>query len=111
MAEWAGGDEEREDDDGDDDEPVRKLQRKSWLSSSGVKSIQSGRKAKRASRFRKSSPSACSPRDGWDARTVTHIMGLRAFSSQVLCEQVVGRGLRRVSYDSTRTKACSMQST
>ena len=34
--------------------------------------------------------------EGWDAKTVTHIMGLRAFSSQLLCEQVVGRGLRRV---------------
>jgi type III restriction enzyme len=37
--------------------------------------------------------------EGWDAKTVTHILGLRAFSSQLLCEQVVGRGLRRVSYD------------
>ena len=37
--------------------------------------------------------------EGWDARTVTHIMGLRAFTSQLLCEQVVGRGLRRSSYD------------
>ncbi len=37
--------------------------------------------------------------EGWNAETVTHIMGLRAFSSQLLCEQVVGRGLRRVSYD------------
>lgn len=37
--------------------------------------------------------------EGWDARTVTHIMGLRAFTSQLLCEQVVGRGLRRTSYD------------
>lgn len=37
--------------------------------------------------------------EGWDAKTVTHIMGLRAFSSQLLCEQVVGRGLRRISYD------------
>ncbi len=37
--------------------------------------------------------------EGWDAKTVTHIMGLRAFSSQLLCEQVIGRGLRRVSYD------------
>lgn len=37
--------------------------------------------------------------EGWDAKTVTHIMGIRAFSSQLLCEQVVGRGLRRVSYD------------
>ena len=37
--------------------------------------------------------------EGWDARTVTHIMGLRAFSSQLLCEQVVGRGLRRTVYE------------
>ncbi|MGH9394177.1 MAG: DEAD/DEAH box helicase, partial [Terriglobales bacterium] len=37
--------------------------------------------------------------EGWDARTVTHILGLRAFSSQLLCEQVVGRGLRRTEYD------------
>ena len=37
--------------------------------------------------------------EGWDARNVTHIMGLRAFSSQLLCEQVVGRGLRRTSYE------------
>ncbi len=38
--------------------------------------------------------------EGWDAKNVTHIMGLRAFTSQLLCEQVIGRGLRRVS-DST----------
>src|SRR5208337_3356556 len=37
--------------------------------------------------------------EGWDAKTVTHIMGLRAFTSQLLCEQVVGRGLRRNSYE------------
>ena len=37
--------------------------------------------------------------EGWDAKTVTHIMGLRAFSSQLLCEQVVGRGLRRTEYE------------
>lgn len=36
--------------------------------------------------------------EGWDARTVTHILGLRAFASQLLCEQVVGRGLRRSDY-------------
>jgi type III restriction enzyme len=39
--------------------------------------------------------------EGWDAKTVTHIMGLRAFTSQLLCEQVVGRGLRRTSYELT----------
>lgn len=37
--------------------------------------------------------------EGWDARNVTHIMGLRAFASQLLCEQVVGRGLRRTSWE------------
>lgn len=37
--------------------------------------------------------------EGWDCRTVTHIVGLRPFMSQLLCEQVVGRGLRRASYD------------
>jgi type III restriction enzyme len=37
--------------------------------------------------------------EGWDANNVTQILGLRAFGSQLLCEQVVGRGLRRMSYD------------
>ena len=36
--------------------------------------------------------------EGWDANSVTHILGVRAFGTQLLCEQVVGRGLRRVSY-------------
>lgn len=36
--------------------------------------------------------------EGWDAKAVTHIMGLGAFSSKLLWEQVIGRGLRRVSY-------------
>ncbi|MGA2232898.1 MAG: type III restriction endonuclease subunit R, partial [Tepidisphaeraceae bacterium] len=36
--------------------------------------------------------------EGWDCNTVTHIVGLRPFMSQLLCEQVVGRGLRRASY-------------
>lgn len=37
--------------------------------------------------------------EGWDANNVTHILGIRAFGSQLLCEQVVGRGLRRMNYD------------
>ena len=37
--------------------------------------------------------------EGWDARTVTHVLGVRAFGTQLLCEQVVGRALRRQSYD------------
>lgn len=37
--------------------------------------------------------------EGWDAQNVTQILGLRAFTSQLLCEQVVGRGLQRLNYD------------
>ncbi|APG62015.1 restriction endonuclease [Sphingorhabdus lutea] len=37
--------------------------------------------------------------EGWDTNTVTHILGVRAFGTQLLCEQVVGRGLRRLSYE------------
>ncbi len=37
--------------------------------------------------------------EGWDANNVTHILGVRAFGTQLLCEQVVGRGLRRASYE------------
>lgn len=36
--------------------------------------------------------------EGWDANTVTHVLGVRAFGTQLLCEQVVGRALRRISY-------------
>ncbi|MCX6841969.1 MAG: DEAD/DEAH box helicase family protein [candidate division WOR-3 bacterium] len=36
--------------------------------------------------------------EGWDANTVTHVLGVRAFGTQLLCEQVVGRGLRRSDY-------------
>ncbi|PPD10042.1 MAG: restriction endonuclease [Methylocystis sp.] len=37
--------------------------------------------------------------EGWDTNTVTHILGVRAFGTQLLCEQVIGRALRRQSYD------------
>jgi type III restriction enzyme len=37
--------------------------------------------------------------EGWDAQTVTHILGIRAFGTQLLCEQVIGRALRRQSYE------------
>jgi type III restriction enzyme len=37
--------------------------------------------------------------EGWDTNTVTHVLGVRAFGTQLLCEQVVGRALRRYSYD------------
>jgi type III restriction enzyme len=37
--------------------------------------------------------------EGWDCNTVTHVVGLRPFQSQLLCEQVVGRALRRRFYN------------
>ncbi len=42
--------------------------------------------------------------EGWDASTVTHILGVRAFGTQLLCEQVVGRGLRRMSFAVSRRR-------
>jgi type III restriction enzyme len=42
--------------------------------------------------------------EGWDCNTVTHIVGLRPFMSQLLCEQVVGRGLRRRDYEAVDTE-------
>ena len=44
--------------------------------------------------------------EGWDASTVTHILGVRAFGTQLLCEQVVGRGLRRMSH---AVSECTLQ--
>src|SRR5207244_4355580 len=41
--------------------------------------------------------------EGWDAHTVTHVLGVRAFGTQLLCEQVIGRALRRQSYDLNET--------
>ncbi len=49
--------------------------------------------------------------EGWDANTVTHILGVRAFGTQLLCEQVVGRGLRRMSYAAERRTATSTPNT
>jgi hypothetical protein len=48
--------------------------------------------------------------EGWDANTVTHVLGVRAFGTQLLCEQVIGRALRRQSYD-LNEEACSTSST
>ncbi len=39
--------------------------------------------------------------EGWDARTVTHVFGYRAFRSQLLCEQVAGRALRKTAFTAT----------
>lgn len=45
--------------------------------------------------------------EGWDANTVTHILGVRAFGTQLLCEQVVGRALRRMSYATNENGLCT----
>jgi type III restriction enzyme len=37
--------------------------------------------------------------EGWDVQSVSHILGLRAFGSPLLTEQIIGRGLRRTNYD------------
>jgi len=47
--------------------------------------------------------------EGWDANTVTHILGVRAFGTQLLCEQVVGRGLRRQSYELDENQRLSVE--
>ena len=57
-----------------------------------------GRRAGSASRSAASSRSSMLT-EGWDANTVTHILGLRAFGTKLICEQVIGRALRRLCYD------------
>jgi type III restriction enzyme len=49
--------------------------------------------------------------EGWDATTVTHVVGLRPFGSQLLCEQVVGRALRRTSYTVDQETGLFMEET
>jgi type III restriction enzyme len=47
--------------------------------------------------------------EGWDANTVTHVLGVRAFGTQLLCEQVIGRALRRQSYDLNEEKLFNVE--
>ena len=47
--------------------------------------------------------------EGWDANTVTHVLGVRAFGTQLLCEQVVGRALRRQSYEVNDEGLCDVE--
>jgi type III restriction enzyme len=47
--------------------------------------------------------------EGWDANNVTHILGVRAFGTQLLCEQVIGRALRRQSYDLNEDKKFNVE--
>lgn len=81
-----------------EDEPTRKLSKKERAESLRQKVDTVGQAGKPGEHIQ-NVISVGMLSEGWDARTVTHIMGLRAFSSQLLCEQVVGRGLRRTSYE------------
>jgi type III restriction enzyme len=94
---------ESDEDDGADDEPVRKLSKKELAEQLRQKVDTVGKEGKPGEQIQ-NVISVGMLSEGWDARTVTHIMGLRAFSSQLLCEQVVGRGLRRVSYEFDKEK-------
>jgi type III restriction enzyme len=96
------GDEER-DDENENDEPIRKLTKKELAEQLRQQVDTVGQVGKPGEAIQKVI-SVGMLSEGWDARTVTHIMGLRAFSSQLLCEQVVGRGLRRVSYEFDKEK-------
>ncbi len=89
-----------EDEDGEEEngEPVRKLTKKELAEQLRRTVDTVGQVGKPGEQIQKVI-SVGMLSEGWDAKTVTHIMGLRAFSSQLLCEQVVGRGLRRTSYD------------
>jgi type III restriction enzyme len=82
----------------DDERPERKLTRQEQAERLRVQVDTVGQPGKPGERIQ-NVISVGMLTEGWDARTVTHIMGLRAFSSQLLCEQVVGRGLRRTSYE------------
>ena len=97
------GDEDRENEDGEDDEPVKKLTKKELAEQLRRQVDTVGQEGKAGEQIQKVI-SVGMLSEGWDARTVTHIMGLRAFSSQLLCEQVIGRGLRRVSYEFDKGK-------
>ncbi len=87
-----------EEDDGESGEPVRKLSKKEKAEYLRQQVDSVGQIGKPGEQIQKVI-SVGMLSEGWDAKTVTHIMGLRAFSSQLLCEQVVGRGLRRTSYE------------
>lgn len=85
-------------DDTSDDEPIRKLSKKEqaeYLRKTVDTVGQIGKPGEQIQNV----ISVGMLSEGWDAKTVTHIMGIRAFSSQLLCEQVVGRGLRRTAYE------------
>jgi type III restriction enzyme len=93
----AGSDGEQNEQD-DDDAPKRKLTRQQQAEMLRQQVDTVGQRGKPGEQIQ-NVISVGMLSEGWDAKTVTHIMGLRAFTSQLLCEQVVGRGLRRTAYE------------
>ena len=93
--------ENRGEEDEENNEPVQRLSKKEIAEQLRKKVDTIGKVGKPGEQIQKVI-SVGMLSEGWDAKTVTHIMGLRAFSSQLLCEQVVGRGLRRTSYEVNR---------
>jgi type III restriction enzyme len=85
-------------DDALEDEPIRKLSKKEQAERLRQQVDTVGQSGKPGEQIQ-NVISVGMLSEGWDAKTVTHIMGIRAFTSQLLCEQVVGRGLRRTAYD------------
>ena len=83
---------------GDEEAPLRKLTKQEQAETLRQQVDSVGQRGKPGERIQ-NVISVGMLSEGWDAKTVTHIMGLRAFTSQLLCEQVVGRGLRRTSYE------------
>ncbi len=88
------------DEEGGDEEPVRRLTKKQQAELLRQQVDTVGQQGKPGEQIQ-NVISVGMLSEGWDAKTVTHIMGLRAFTSQLLCEQVVGRGLRRTAYELT----------
>jgi type III restriction enzyme len=87
-----------DDNESENDEPVRKLTKKQQAELLRLQVDTVGQRGKPGEQIQ-TVISVGMLSEGWDAKTVTHIMGLRAFTSQLLCEQVVGRGLRRTVYE------------
>jgi type III restriction enzyme len=86
-----------EDPSEEEDESIRKLSKKDYALLQREK-VDTVGKIGGAGQHLRNVISVAMLSEGWDAKNVTHIMGLRAFTSQLLCEQVVGRGLRRMTY-------------
>ena len=92
------GDEEEQDDNGTEEKSIKDMSKKKQIEYLYDQVNTIGKKGKAGENVT-NIVSVQMLNEGWDVSTVTHIIGLRAFSSQLLCEQVIGRGLRRISFE------------